>query len=111
MIQLRRIINLIAFIGYYIFEMVKANLILARDILSKNPGFKPGIVKIELEAKTDQEILLLANLISMTPGSLCMHISEDKSAIYVHDMYVSNPDEVKHKIKHDLEKRILAFTR
>lgn len=108
---LRRLYKLILFVAYYLFQLIKANLMMAKDILSPNPNFNPGIIKINLEVKTDQEILILVNLISMTPGSLCLHITEDKSAIYVHDMYLDDVEKVKHHIKEGLEKRILEFTR
>ncbi len=106
-----RFYKLILFIGYYLFQLVKANLVMAKDILSPNPKFTPGIIRVKLDAKTDQEILILVNLISMTPGSLCLHITEDKSAIFVHDMYLSDVESVRHHIKVGLEKRILEITR
>jgi multicomponent Na+:H+ antiporter subunit E len=103
--------RIIKFILFYLSELIKANLIIAKDILSKNPKMTPGFIEIEIDAKRDSEILSLVNLISMTPGSLCLEISEDKKYIYVHEMYLKDVDEAKQHIKNGLEKKILEISR
>ncbi len=99
------------FVGFYIIELVKANVRIAYDILSMHTRVRPGIAEIELDAKSDLEILTLVNLISMTPGSLCIDISEDKKYIYVHEMYFESTDALRKSIKNGLEKRILEISR
>lgn len=103
--------RLIFFILVYIFGLVKANLLIARDILSLNPKMKPGIIRISMDARSSHEILALANLISMTPGTLSMDVSPDRRYIYVHCMYLYDKEKVKSDIKEKLEKRILKITR
>ena len=102
---------IVMFVGFYLIELVKANVRIARDILSLHTRVKPGIAEIELDAKSDLEILALVNLISMTPGSLCIDISEDKKYIYVHEMYFESTDALTKSIKNGLEKRILEISR
>jgi multicomponent Na+:H+ antiporter subunit E len=106
-----RIYRGIKFILFYLMQLIKANMIIAKDILSKNPNITPGFIEIEIEAKRDSEILALVNLISMTPGTLCLDISEDKKYIYVHDMYLKDIASAKQNIKNGLEKKILEITR
>lgn len=106
-----KIFRLAWFILLYIFDLIKANLFIARDILSLRPKMKPGIIRIEMDARSDHEILALANLISMTPGTLSMDVSQDRKSIYVHAMYLDDEEKVKSDIKEKLEKRILKITR
>jgi len=100
-------IDFFVFLIYYLKEMVKANLMLARDILSPVMKISPGIVKVPIEAKSDSQVLALFNLITMTPGSLCMDISDDKKSIYVHGMYIENRDAFEKEIKEGIEKKVM----
>lgn len=95
------------FILFYLKGMVKANFYLARDILSLKMRINPGIVKINIDAKSDNRILALFNLISMTPGSLCIDISDDRKSIYVHGMYVKDRDSFEAEIKEGIEKKAM----
>jgi multicomponent Na+:H+ antiporter subunit E len=72
---------------------------------------KPGIIAVPLDAETDFEITLLANLITMTPGTLSLDLSDDRKTLYVHAMYITDPEKIRHSIKHDLERRVLAVLR
>jgi len=101
----------IGFIFYYLRELVKANLIIAIDILRRHPRIRPGIVAIPLDASTDFEITLLANLITMTPGTLSLDISDDRKVLYIHAMYIDDPEEVRRETKDVLERKILELLR
>jgi multicomponent Na+:H+ antiporter subunit E len=106
-----RTFRLLKFILFYLVQLIKANLIIAKDILSAHPNFTPGFIEIEIDAKRDREILSLINLISMTPGTLCLDISEDKKYIYVHEMYLKDLEQAKQSIKNGLERKILEISR
>ena len=47
----------------------------------------------------------------MTPGSLAVDVADDRSVIYVHAMYLHDPDELRRQIKDDLERRVLELLR
>lgn len=102
--------RILVFALLYIADLVKANILIAREILSPNPKLKPGIIRVELDVKSDQQILALTNLISMTPGSLTMDISQDRKHLFIHEMYLENIEESKQMIKQKLERRILKIT-
>ena len=55
---------------FFAKELVKANLRVAYDVLTVHHHMQPGVVAIPLDVKTDLEITLLANLITLTPGPL-----------------------------------------
>lgn len=108
LVKIYRIIN---FIIYYIYEMIKANLLIAVDILSPHPKMKPGIVIHNLDDMSDQELLTLFNLLSMTPGTLSIDISNDRRCIYVHAWNINDVEKFKNEIKTNLEKRVLKVYR
>lgn len=106
-----RIFRLLEFAATYIFELIKSNILIAGKVLSLRPRFSPGIIRIRLDVKSDTEILSLANLISMTPGTMTMDVSEDRNYIFVHVMDLGDIEAMKSEIKNKLEKRILRITR
>lgn len=103
--------KLIAFIFYFIYELIKANVQVAYDVITPSFYMKPGIIKIPLTAKSNLEITLLANLISLTPGTLSLDVSDDRSVLYVHAMYVHDKDEFISEIKNGFEKKLLEILR
>lgn len=103
--------KVIAFVFYYLKELIKSNLIVAVDILTPRHRMKPGVVAVPIKAKTDLEITLLANLITMTPGTLSLDVSEDRSTLFIHAMYIHDPDAVRADITDNLERRVLEILR
>lgn len=103
--------RVIGFLFYFLYELFKANLQVAADVVTPKFYMQPGIVAYPLEAKTDSEITMLANLISLTPGTLSLDVSEDKKILYIHAMYVSDKDEFIQGIKTGFERKLLAILR
>jgi multicomponent Na+:H+ antiporter subunit E len=73
----------------------------------------PGVVAIPLDARTDAEITMLANLITLTPGSVSLDLSDDKRFLYVHAMYIDGGDveAYRRSVKEGLERRVLELLR
>lgn len=107
----RVIPSVIRFIFFFIYELIKANIQVAYDVITPTFYMKPGIVSVPLDAETDLEITLLANVISLTPGTLSLDVSDDKKVLYVHAMYVRDKDEFIKSIKNGFEKKLLNITR
>ncbi|NEV92601.1 Na+/H+ antiporter subunit E [Psychroflexus sp. YR1-1] len=103
--------KIISFFLFFIWELTKANIQVAYEVITPNLNMKPGIVGLPLDAKTDLEITLLANLITLTPGTLALDVSTDRSVLYVHAMYVVDKKEFIEDIKQGFEKRLLEILR
>jgi len=103
--------RILGFIFFFNYELIKANLQVAYEVMT--PGLKvtPGIVSIPLDVETNFEISFLANLITLTPGTLSLDVSDDKKVLYVHSMYVKDKEEFIWSIKNGFERRILQITR
>lgn len=103
--------RILSFIFFFIWELTKANIQVAYEVITPNFNMKPGIIAVPLDAKSDLEITLLANLITLTPGTLALDVSTDRSVLYVHGMYVENKKEFIEDIKQGFEKRLLEILR
>lgn len=106
-----RVPKIISFIFYFLYELIKANLQVAFDVITPKYFFKPGIVKYPMSARTDFEINLLSTMISLTPGTLIVDISEDKKTIYIHVMYLTDPETFVRQTQTGLERRLLSILR
>ena len=79
-----KLVRIVFFLLFYIWELILSNLRVLHDVLTPRHYMQPGFVAMPLEAKTDLEILVVSNLISMTPGTLSVDISQDKQFLYIH---------------------------
>ena len=100
------------FLGAFVlWELFRSSLFLARDVLSPTDYSRPKVVSVPLRATSDAEITLLANLISLTPGTVSVDVSEDRKTLFVHSLYTYDEQEVVGAIQDRLEARILRLTR
>jgi len=106
-----RVPKVIGFVCYFLYQLLKSNIQVALDVITPRYFFKPGIVKYPMNAQTDVEINLLATMISLTPGTLILDISEDKAAMYIHVMYLTDPETFVRQTKTGLERRLLEILR
>jgi len=92
---------------FFFYELIKANIEVAYEVIT--PGFTmtPGIVMVPLDVKSDIAITVLANMISLTPGTLSLDVSNDKKVLFVHAMYLKDRDRFVKGIKDGFERRIL----
>ena len=106
-----KIFIVIGFIFYFIKEIIVSNLIVAYDIITPGYYMKPAIVAIPLDCKTDLEITLFANLITLTPGTWSIDVSTDRKVLYIHAMYVDDVDTFITGLKSSLERKLLETLR
>jgi len=105
----RKAMLVVRFAGFFLWELVLANVRVALAVLSPKPKLTPAVVAIPLEARSDIAVTLLANLITLTPGSLALDVSSDRAVMYVHTMHAEDIDQVRVEIK-NLESRGLEVT-
>jgi multicomponent Na+:H+ antiporter subunit E len=108
---LSKIPKIIYFVFYFIYELILANIKVAYDIITPTHKMKPSIIAVPLSANTDFEITILANLITLTPGTLSLDVSSDKKTLYIHSMYASEPKKFRKEIKDGFERKLLEITR
>jgi multicomponent Na+:H+ antiporter subunit E len=89
-LQPKRYVWLLLYIFIFLWECIKANFDVAYRVLHPAMPIKPGIVKVPLEIKSDIAKTMLANSITMTPGTIAVDVKDD--IMYVHWIYVSSED-------------------
>ncbi len=95
----------------FLYELVVSSFRVFWDVLTPNFRSQPGVVVVPLKAKTDVEITVLSSLISLTPGTLSLDVSRDRTKLFVHAMYVDDVDTLREEIRNGLEKRLLEAFR
>lgn len=106
----QRVPRFILFLFFFIKELVKANFKVAFDILTPPWHMQPGVIAIPLEAKSDLEITLVANFISLTPGTLSLDVSNDRRVLFIHAMFLQDEKALRDDL-HEIERRILQIMR
>ncbi|MFG0335879.1 MAG: Na+/H+ antiporter subunit E [Maioricimonas sp. JB049] len=101
----------IRFTGFFLWQLLLSNLRVAYDVITPHLYMRPAVIAVPLDVRTDQEITLLANLITLTPGTLSLDVSEDRRFLYVHAMFVDDVEQFRHSIKDGFERRVLELLR
>ena len=101
-----RVWKRIGFLLFYMWELVLSNLRVARDVMRPHSHASPAIVAIPVEGLRPVQITLLANLITMTPGTLSIDTSDDRKTLYIHAMFVEDVEALRAEIEHTLTRRV-----
>jgi len=102
-----RVYRVIRLAALFLYELLVSSLRVAWDVVTPAHLSKPGIIAMPLDAKGDTEILLVASLISLTPGTLSLDVSPDRKTLYVHGMFVEDPEALKQELKQGMERSVI----
>jgi multicomponent Na+:H+ antiporter subunit E len=103
--RIRRVISLAALFLYeLVVSAVRVAIVVMRPDLSS--AVRPAIIAVPLTVKSDAEITLLANMITLTPGTLSVDVAADKSVLYVHALDMADKEVMIADIANGFEKKI-----
>lgn len=108
---LHRVWKIIKLVLLFLKELLLANLEIVKWVYRPGRKYNPGIFAMPTELRTDWEITMLTSLISLTPGTLSVDVSESHDVIYIHAMDINDKEEAIDAIKHTFEKAIMEVTR
>ena len=99
--------------GTFIVELVRSALRVARLVIRPNVNahIRPAIVAFPLSAKSDAEITLLANLITLTPGTLSVDVSDDRRFLYIHAIDLADREAFIAEIANGFERQVMEAFR
>jgi multicomponent Na+:H+ antiporter subunit E len=106
-----RVIAVINLIAIFIKELLLSNIAVLKVIIKPKLDIQPGIFALSTELQKDWEITLLSNLITLTPGTLVVDISDDNKTLYIHAMDASDAEAAISSIKNSFEKAIMEVSR
>ncbi|MEV8465944.1 Na+/H+ antiporter subunit E [Fluviibacterium sp. DFM31] len=98
-----RMIRIVQLALFFVYDLLVSSIRVAWDVLTPQDLSNPKIIEMPLDVKSDLEILLVTNLISLTPGTLSLDVSPDRKTLYVHAMFGDDPEQVIADLKSGME--------
>jgi multicomponent Na+:H+ antiporter subunit E len=106
---LRRAIRILSLAGLFLVELVVSAIRVAVLVLRPDMArhLRPAIIAFPLTVTRDAEITLLANMITLTPGTLSIDVSDDRKVLYIHVVNVSDREALVRDIAGGFERKII----
>ena len=104
-----RLFNIVKFIFVFLFALIKSNFDVARRVLSPSLPINPGIVKFKTKLTKNFAKMVLANSITLTPGTLTIDVIGDTFYIHWIDTLTTNPEEAYKEIAAQFEEILLKI--
>lgn len=102
-----RLFALVKLVFRFLHDLIVSTVHVSRNVLKKDMNIRPGLFRYDTTLETDWEVTMLALLITLTPGTLSIDISDDYKAIYVHSLHVPNIEEEIATIRKSYEGAIM----
>ena len=108
---LHRVFSIFRLLFEFIKQVILSNISVLKIVLKPKLDMKPGIFALPIELKKDWEIFILSCLITLTPGTLVMKVSNDQNYLYVHAMDIPDIEASINDIKSTFERLIMEVSR
>jgi multicomponent Na+:H+ antiporter subunit E len=79
-----RMLYFVYYVAVFLWECVKANFDVAYRVIHPDMPIRPGTIRVRTDLKSDVALTLLANSITLTPGTTCVDIDKEAGVVYVH---------------------------
>ena len=97
--RLTQPLRIVRYLLVFLRELLIANARVAWEVMTPGLTLKPAIVRVPTRTRTPWERTVLANTISMTPGTLTLVVDEVSGDLYVHSLYVDDRESFRASIK------------
>lgn len=110
-VSLRRMRAALSLAGLFVRELMISAVRVSIIVLTPDlkSALRPAIIAFPLTVTSDAEITLLANLITLTPGTLSIDVSADRSTLYVHVLALSTREALIAEIAGGFEAKVREF--
>ncbi len=102
-IRLQSPLTLVKYLVVVLWDILVANMAVAKLILGSNKNLQPGFFYVDLDIQTPIGISMLANTISLTPGTVSCDLTEDRSRLLVHALHIEDIPATVAEIKERYE--------
>jgi multicomponent Na+:H+ antiporter subunit E len=106
---LRKIQAAMALLASFVRELIASNWTVLRIVVRPRLELRPGVLAYKTALRTDLAKTWLANLITLTPGTLTLFISDDRTTLYIHTLDIDDPLEVAETIRQAFETKLLEL--
>ncbi|MGG2057415.1 Na+/H+ antiporter subunit E [Lysinibacillus pakistanensis] len=108
---LRRVFSIIKLLWLFNWELLLSSYSVLRQITTPRLQITPGIFTYKTVLKGDWEVTALALLLTLTPGSVVMEVSEDGDVFYIHAMDIEQSKDAVIRSIGKFEQAIMEVTR
>lgn len=110
-VRIKAPLTLLLFLASVLWDILVANLLVAKLIVGRNDKLKPAFFHIELDIQSSLGISFLANTISLTPGTVSCDLTADGRSLLVHALHAENTNDIVEHIKKRYEAPLIeVFT-
>lgn len=107
----RRSFGVVGLLVFFLYELLRSSVAVIWDVVTPEMKSRPRMIEMPLDCEDEMEIMLTANLISLTPGTLTVDVGPDGRSLLIHAMFAEDPDEVVRELKHGMERRVMEALR
>jgi multicomponent Na+:H+ antiporter subunit E len=105
-VVLRRTVKMPGLLLFFLWEVLLSNLRITRVILSPKLDLKPAIVAVDVQSLSRPALIVMANFITLTPGTLSLDISADQSTLYVHTIHLDSAEQFRTELYENVRRRV-----
>jgi len=95
------------FAVYFLWKLIEASAIVAWEVVTPRNRINEGIVAVPIHGLSNALVTVVANAISLTPGTLTLEVDEDPAVLYVHVLHLHDIEAVRREVQH-LERLVIA---
>jgi multicomponent Na+:H+ antiporter subunit E len=107
----RDVYDIILLCVFFVVELISANLRMAYYVVMPLSRMRPAVIAVPLEDLSETELTVFSNLLTLTPGTLSLDISDNRRAIYVHFMWYEDAESARRNLKRGFERRVIKALR
>lgn len=104
-----RPLRALRFIAYFAWQLVRASVVVAREVATPHSRINTGVVAVPLQGASDALVTLVADAVTLTPGTLTLEARRDPPTLYVHVLHLHDVDEVRRSIRRTEVLAVRAF--
>lgn len=105
---LRRLESGLCFIFWYVKEVFKASIDVARVVFGSNCNPAPAIIKMRLRRRDDRMATLVGLLLTLTPGTMALEYNSDTGELFIHALDAHSVESIEGGVR-EIETRLLAW--
>jgi len=102
-------VALLYFLGYVLVKLVQSNLVLAWEIITPRNKINTGIVAVPLRTESELAMLVVANVVTLTPGTVTIEVSGSPAVVYVNVLHLHDIEDVRRDLLRLEELSVRAF--
>lgn len=102
----RQVPLILELMAYFLWDLFRANIRIAITILSPRMRLRPAVVAVPVILTSESAVILLANILTLTPGTLTLDVSSDRKMLFVHTVYLTDAERFRKEVLEGYQKRL-----